>query len=174
MWPAGPISQAFAAIAIMQLYEANQLGLEDTVGQYMANLPETWQNITILQLLRHATGLPDYRHQETWHAFQDWTFTGLVDLVSSLPLHFDPGTDVEQSATNCLLLTEIVEQVSGQSYHDFVFTRQIADLGLRHTGFSEDLHKFPQEDVSLSQRLHKLFKENRLYIDCLLYTSRCV
>ena len=60
MWPAGHISQAFAAVAVMQLYEDGRLDLSDTVGKWIQEVPEAWKEIEILQLLRHATGLPDY------------------------------------------------------------------------------------------------------------------
>ena len=33
MWPAGPISQAYAAVAAMQLYEAGKLDLDAPVSQ---------------------------------------------------------------------------------------------------------------------------------------------
>lgn len=54
MWPAGHISQAFAAVAVMQLYEDGRLDLSDTVGKWIQEVPEAWKKIEILQLLRHA------------------------------------------------------------------------------------------------------------------------
>ena len=86
-------------------------------------------------------------------------------MAARNPLHFVPGTDVEQSATNFLLLTEIVERVSGLSYHDFVTKRQIEFLGLGHTGFKEDLGQFHHEDISRTADIHQLFKMDRLYIN---------
>ncbi|MFR9189364.1 MAG: DUF302 domain-containing protein [Anaerotruncus massiliensis (ex Togo et al. 2019)] len=86
-------------------------------------------------------------------------------MVAGRPLSFRPGTRVEQSATNFLLLTEMVERISGMSYHDFVTKRQIDFLGLRRTGFAEDLDGFPHEDVGRTDNVHQLFKADRLYID---------
>lgn len=165
MWPAGQISQAFAAVAVMQLYEDGKLKLSDTIGKWIPEAPEAWGGIEVLQLLRHASGLPDYRFRPEFNAFRTWSWKELADLVKELPLHFAPGTEVMQSATNFLLLTEIVERASGQSYHDFVTGRQIQYLGLRHTGFAEDLDNFLHEDVSLTENVHQLFKKDRLYID---------
>ena len=110
--------------------------------------------------LHHAAGLPDIRRSEGFCPFGTWSFAELTELVKDQPLSFAPGTQVEQSATNFLVLTEIVERVSGMTYHDFVTKRQIEFLGLRHTGFAEDLDaKFRHEDVSLTGNV------------CLLYTS---
>ena len=75
LWPAGPISQAFAAVAIMQLYEDGRFKMDDKVTRFIPGLPEAWEEITILQLLRHASGIADYRELETWNAFKEWKFT---------------------------------------------------------------------------------------------------
>lgn len=161
MWPAGPISQAFAAVAVMQLYEDGKLHINDTITTYLPDLPESWKDITILELLHHASGLPDFRDHEAWNAFTEWSCDELIRLISKTPLHFSPGTEVEQSATNFLLLTEIIQKVSGQTYHDFVTERQIHYLGLRHTGFAEDLNNFSHEDVSLTENIHQIFKKDK-------------
>lgn len=165
MWPAGPISQAFAAVAIMQLHEDGGLDVNSEASAYILELPETWRNVTLLHLLRHASGLPDYRRAPGFRPDTPWTFEALTRLAAGESLHFIPGTDVEQSATNFLLLTEIVERVSGQSYHDFVTSRQIEFLGLAHTGFKEDLGCFHYEDISQTDNIHQLFKKDRLYIN---------
>ncbi|MCQ4637591.1 serine hydrolase [Anaerovorax odorimutans] len=165
MWPAGPISQAFAAVATMQLYEDGTLQLEDTVGKWIPEAPGSWKAITVLQLLRHASGLADYRQDNAFCPFCKWTFGELMELTADMPLRFTPGMDVEQSATNFLLLTEIIERACGMSYHDFVTERQIRYLGLPRTGFAENLDKFNYEDVSLTGNVHQKFKADGLYID---------
>ncbi len=165
IWPSGPISQAFAAVAVMQLFEAGKLDIEDAAGKFIPDLPESWRAVTVLQLLRHSSGLPDYRDNEQWGAAASWSFAGLVGLAADESPHFSPGADVEQNATNFLLLTEVVERASGMPYRDFVTEHQIAFLGLHHTGFAEDLDRFAHEDVSLSDNTHQAFKQNGEYID---------
>lgn len=165
MWPAGPVSQAFAAVAVMQLHEDGRLDVHRPASVYIPELPDTWKDITVLQLLRHASGLPDYRRAPEFRWDIPWTFDALLHLAAGHPLHFVPGTDVEQSATNFLLLTEIVERVSRLSYHDFVTKGQIEFLGLEHTGFKEDLGQFHYEDISRTADIHQLFKKDRLYIN---------
>ncbi len=165
MWPVGPISQAFAAVAVMQLYEDGLLDLDASLSLYIPEVPGSWKDITVLQLLRHASGLPDYRQCPHWSPYISWTFADLLSLIKDQDLHFVPGTEVEQTASNFLFLTEIVERAGKMSYHDFITERQIQFLGLRHTGFAENLDKFAHEDVSLTGNVHQLFKKNGLYID---------
>lgn len=165
LWPAGPISQAFAAVAVMQLFEDGSLSLTEKARVYIPELPEEWGEFTVLDLLRHASGLPDYRREPGFDPFRKWEFSELLQLIYRLPLHFAAGGAVEQSASNFLLLTEIVERVSRKSYHDFVWERQIDYLGLTHTGFSQDLDRFVHEDVSETGNVHQVFKRDGKYID---------
>ncbi len=165
MWPAGPVSQAFAAVAVMQLHEEGRLDVYNTCGQYIPELPECWRPIPVIVLLRHASGLPDYRKAAGWRHDRKFSFAELLGLISHLPLGLTPGTGVEQSATNFLLLTEIVERVSGKSYRDFVKEKQIDFLHLRHTAFAEDLGGFDTESVEETGNVHQLFKTDSRYID---------
>lgn len=165
MWPVGPISQAFTAVAVMQLYERGMLKLDQAAGDYVPSLPSSWKQVTVRQLLHHSAGLPDYRNQPGWRADRDWSVQELIDLVKDLPLKFAPDSSVELSAANFLVLTSVIEAVSGQSYHDFVKEHQIDYLGLRHTAFSEDLDQFYKEDVSLTDNVHQIFKKDGRYID---------
>lgn len=169
MWPAGPVSQAYTAVAVMQLHEDSKLNINDSIGKYLSDIPTIWKEVTIIDLVRHASGIVDYRLVESFDVFKSWKFEELIDLVGNKQLNFVHGTDVEQSATNFLLLTEIIERVSGKSYHDFVTERQIEFLGLKHTGFAEDLEKFNHEDVSLTENIHKYFKSDKSYIDPIEY-----
>lgn len=165
MWPAGPISQAFAAVALMQLFERGLLKLGEPAGTYLPELPELWRPIPVITLLRHASGLPDYRNAEGWRYDAPYSFSRLLSLIADRRPAFEPGTAVEQSATNFLLLTEIVERVSGKSYRDFVKENQIDFLNLRHTAFAEDLPAFFAEDVSKTENVHQKFKTDGRYID---------
>lgn len=165
MWPVGPISQAFTAVAVMQLFEDGALNLDAALERLIPEVPKEWKPITVLQLLRHSSGLADYRQSAGFTTQKTWSFKELIALIEDSPLHFAPGMEVMQSATNFLLLTEIVERISGESYHDFVTRRQIEYLGLRHTGFAEDLDRFAHEDVSLTDFVHQQFKKDKLYIN---------
>ena len=108
---------------------------------------------------RQASGLPDCQ-TDGFDIYREWEFKEVLDLISKEALHFTPGTEVEWSASNFLMLTEIVERVSGETYHDFVTERQIHFLGLKRTGFAEDLENFRHEDVSLTENIHQLFKKD--------------
>lgn len=167
MWPIGQISQGYTAVAIIQLYEAKKLNLDDEIGKYIlcSCVPEEWKKITIRQLLHHSTGISDYRKSPEWKYDKKYSFVELIDLVRNEELKFIPDTNVEQSATNFLILTELIEVISGKTYSEFVKEGQIDFLGLKHTGFSEDLPNFEKEILSEEKPLHELFKSKGRYIN---------
>jgi CubicO group peptidase (beta-lactamase class C family) len=51
------------------------------------------------------------------------------------PLGFPPGRGISYSNTGYALLTLVIEQLSGQSYGEFVHNRLFAPLGMHNTGF---------------------------------------
>lgn len=164
LWPAGQISQGFNAVAIMQLYEKGKLDIKDKASKYLKNLPEAWNEITIFELLQHSAGIPDYRMQADYDSSKAYTPEELIATVGNLPLEFEPGTDVKQSATNFLVLAQIVEKAGKMSYHDFVTKNQIEFLGLKQTVFGEDLPKVKQENVAATGNVHQSFKSDKDYI----------
>ncbi len=164
VWPAGNISQAFLAVAVMQCYEKKLLDLEDSVVKYVKNIPNDWRNVTIIQLLRHTSGIVDYRNNPDWKKGTKYSFADLC-AFSDEKLGFKPGYKAEMSATNSLLLTEVVEVVSGTTYENFVKENQIDYLGLQHTAFGSELDIFTNEDVGKSDNVHQIFKKDKLFVN---------
>lgn len=165
LWPIGPISQGFTAVAVMQLYERGKLNLDDPIGKYLKDIPQSWKDINILQLMQHSSGIADYREQKSFNVSADYQPIELVKMIESLPLSFKPGTNVKQNATNFLLLSSIIEKISKMSYHDFVKKYQIDYLGLQQTYFGEDLAKVKQKDVTFTADVYQTFKKNRDFLN---------
>ncbi|MFO0946210.1 MAG: serine hydrolase domain-containing protein [Planctomycetota bacterium] len=56
------MTQAYTAVAVLQLVEQGALSLDDAIGKHLKDIPETWKPITIRQLLAHSSEL-DYTKQ---------------------------------------------------------------------------------------------------------------
>lgn len=165
LWPIGPVSQGFTAVAVMQLFEKGKLDLNDPIGKYLKDILENWKHISILQLMQHSSGIADYRSQKGFDVSANYQPEQLLKTVEAIPLSFESGTDVKQSATNLLLLTSIIEKTGKMPYHDFVKKYQIDYLGLQQTYFGEDLAKVKQEDVTTTANVHQTFKKDKDYIN---------
>lgn len=90
--------------------------------------------------MQHSSGIADYRNEKGFDVSADYRPEQLIETVAAIPLAFEPGTDVKQSATNFLLLTSIIEKTGKMPYHDFVKKYQI-DYRLKQTFFGEDRRK---------------------------------
>lgn len=165
LWPAAEISQGYAAIAAFQLVEQGAMEIGDKVSRFVKDLPEAWKNVTILQLLQHSSGIPDYRNSPQYDASRDYDPAELLSLVRLSEQEFAPGTDVRRSATNFLLLSMVINAVAGMPYEEFVRQRQFLPLGLSHTMFGKDLGSVQQDNVGEHGNRHTLFKSRPEYVN---------
>jgi CubicO group peptidase (beta-lactamase class C family)/uncharacterized protein (DUF302 family) len=165
LWNVGQMTQAYTAVAVMQLVEAGKLTVDDPVGKHVAGLPPEWQAVTVRQLLAHVSGLPDYTRQPSFDPAREYQPVEVIALVKDVPLAFQPGTQTANSATDFFLLGLVVEKASGMSYEAFVTRNQIERLGLKNTLFVSGLPGVKQEAVEKNAFKHKEFLRERPYID---------
>ena len=88
--------------------------------------PEHWSGITVRHLLNHTSGLPnrfEWR-PEAGDGSQTWLLIysagDLFEFATKTRLDFAPGEKFLYSDTGYFLLGAIVEEVSGQSYRQFL------------------------------------------------------
>ena len=137
MWNIGPITQGFTAVAIMQLKQAGKLSVDDPVSKYLPDIPAAWDKVTILQLMQHASGIPDFLRCRAMRTRRPHC-PAQPSILCSKPLAFKSGTDVQLSATNFILLGLIIERASDMSYHDHITRYQIEPLHLESTMMASD------------------------------------
>jgi CubicO group peptidase (beta-lactamase class C family) len=58
IFPLASITKQFTAAAILILQQDGKLKVSDKLCQYLEECPEQWSEITLYQLLSHASGLP--------------------------------------------------------------------------------------------------------------------
>ncbi|WP_176787228.1 serine hydrolase [Sphingomonas sp. NFR15] len=166
MWNVGPVTQAFTAVAVMQLKEMGKLELSDPVSKHVSGLPAAWSRVTILQLMQHSSGIADYRtHLEDSKRYKPQE---LLDLVRAEPLRFKSGSQVALSATDATLLALVIEQASGMPYRDFVRRNQIERMHLESTMFADDFGARARIDRPASHpgdNQHSRFKSEEPFIN---------
>lgn len=114
--------------------------------------------------MQHSTGIADYRSQNGFDASKSFSPDELIKMVEAVPLSFEHGSDVKQSATNFLILTSIIEKVAKMPYKDFVKKYQIDYLGLTETRIGDDVLAVKQENVAPGS-VHQSFKRDKDYIN---------
>lgn len=130
----------FTALAVLLLEQDGKLSLEDDFRQYLPGLyPEITVPIRIRDLLSHTSGIRDVYDLWAMQGITWWETTlsnvDVLDLLGSQRhLNFEPGTEYAYSNSNYILLTRVIEAVSGR---DFVeFTNDMFEmLGMFDTSF---------------------------------------
>ena len=126
------VSKQFTAMAVMMLAEENKVNYDDPVTKYIPELPQYANGITIRHLLTHTSGIPDVDDL----GIDDSRLTNdevLKTLMSQSSLPSKPGQRYRYSNTGYMLLTLIVERISGQRYRDFLERRILKPLGMANT-----------------------------------------
>jgi D-alanyl-D-alanine carboxypeptidase len=166
IFPVGQLTNAYTAVAVMQLKEDNKLKLDDPLSTFLTDLPTTWQTITIRQLLTHSSGIPCYKDEKSFDASKSYNKSELLGSVQDKPLLFVPGTEMHGSATDNYLLGLIIEKASGMTYQDYVQKNQIERLGLKHTFFIANENTINNETGNgTSPFKHSKFLQNMDYIN---------
>ncbi|HMH12408.1 MAG TPA: serine hydrolase domain-containing protein [Edaphobacter sp.] len=133
----GSMNKMFTAVAILQLAQAGKLGPDDPLGKYLTDYPnkDLAAKVTISELLSHTGGTGDFFGPEfDKHRLELKTHEDYVKLYGSRPVRFEPGSRFEYSNYGFLLLGNVIEKVSGQSYYDYVQEHIYRPAGMTSTG----------------------------------------
>ena len=128
------MTKQFTATAIMLLVEKGKVGLDDKITKYLPNSPDTWSDITVRHLLTHTAGLKGSPWRKVGNTrLTDYTTDQIFEYISELPLDFVPGERWRYSCQGYFLLGMIIEQVSGNRWHDFLSEHIFQPLGMTAT-----------------------------------------
>jgi CubicO group peptidase (beta-lactamase class C family) len=129
----GSVTKQFTAALILLLVQEGKLAVDDKIGRYLTQIPETWQDITVRHLLTHTSGIRSYTGLEGFELRRHLTQAQFIAAIGKEPLEFKPGQAWKYSNTGFNLLGFIVENLSGQSYWDFLSQRILHPLGMSST-----------------------------------------
>jgi CubicO group peptidase (beta-lactamase class C family) len=136
------VSKQFQALAVLLLEQDGRLRLDDPVRRYVPELPAHAAAITLRQLLNHTGGLRDYLMLASLAGRpSDFVITEravLEALARQRQLNFAPGSEHLYSNSGYVLLSLVVQRVSGQRLDDFARARIFTPLGMGQTRFQHD------------------------------------
>ena len=139
------LSKIVTSTAIIQLHERGNLNIHDEVSTYLPYFKvqypsEGSEKITIRHLLNHSSGLPDLQGVFDMFYMGDESPPDQAALVKkaladNAKLKYEPGSQGTYINTGCLVLSAIVETVSGQSFKDYVVENIFRPLGMAYTDY---------------------------------------
>jgi CubicO group peptidase (beta-lactamase class C family) len=138
------VSKQFTAAAVALLVLDGKLSMEDPVALYIPEARKYPSELRVRDLVYMTSGLHEYfdtprKGGIPWYSA--YYFTTDVAIGAGLApnrLLFKPGTRYDYSNTNFMLLTKIVERVSGQPFSAFMHKRIFAPLEMNDTEINDD------------------------------------
>lgn len=132
------MGKMFTATAVLQLVDAGTLRLDDTLARVLPAYPnaDRAQRVTIRQLLEHSAGLGDQWSTPKRPVNGLTGQLAAAGAVAYAPLLFDPGTRWSYSNEGYIVLAAVVEQLSGESFQDYVTKHVFAKAGMTETQLS--------------------------------------
>nr|HEX4319216.1 serine hydrolase domain-containing protein [Kofleriaceae bacterium] len=123
----GGLTEAFTAVATMQLTALGRLHLDDSVHGYL-DLPDADDAVTIRRLLAHQSGLHDYFDLVAKaDGNLDRSPTAVFELIAAEPLDFDPGARTERSSSDYYVLGLLIERVTHEPLDTYLRDHVVGD-----------------------------------------------
>ena len=135
----GSTSKQFTAFGIGLLAERGELSVDDDVRDYIPELPDFGETVTLRNLLTHTSGYREFlntllvegrRLDEGDYIDRD----EILRVVQRQPeLQNTPNTEWNYNNTGFSLLTEVVRRVTGQPFPEWMAENVFAPLGMEDT-----------------------------------------
>lgn len=135
----GSLTKQFTAVATLMLRDRGMLALDAPIATYLPDAPPAWEKVTVRNLLTHTSGIVNFTGLES---FQKEKARPTADdepmaLFRDAPLGFAPGSKYEYSNSNYVVLTRLIERLSGQPYAAFLRENLFDPAGMEDTGYDD-------------------------------------
>ena len=142
------IGKLYDAVAITKLVSDESLSLDKTLADYFPELVGRIENadkITLRMLVQHRSGIPNLTDTPNYWTNPPKSSEEALERVLDLPADFEPDKKYEYSNTNYLLISELIEKVTGTSKFQYIKEEILMPLGLKNTYGS--IHDVDMDDV---------------------------
>ena len=139
------LSKQFTAAAVALLVLDDKIKLDDLVSDYLSDFPFAEDSTQVKHLIYMTSGINDYYYNERSNS-TDWSSLNFFNVDTAIQasygsgqLMYQPGTQWSYSNVNYMLLTKIVERVSGQTFSEFVKENIFQPMGMNDALVNDDI-----------------------------------
>lgn len=143
------VAKMYMGTAVMLLMEDGKIDLDAPINTYLdediCNHIGNGNTATVRQLLNHTSGIRDFI-EETNHLtdyfndfFNEYTTNDFLHYIYDKPAYFEPGVRAEYCNTNFVLLTLIIDKVTGRPHAEFLSERIFKKFELNQTFYKNEL-----------------------------------
>ena len=138
------VSKQFTAACIILLEEQGKLHLEDNIIKYFPEFPVIYNDIKIIHLINHTSGLRDYLWLFTFAGYSfraldlvdERTFLEMMEHQKSL--NFDPGSKFMYSNSGYVILSLLIKRITGLTLRQFAKKHIFDPLQMHNTHFYDN------------------------------------
>jgi CubicO group peptidase (beta-lactamase class C family) len=135
-YPIASPTKQFTAAAILLLETEGMLKLDAPIKTYWPDAPAAWGKVTLFHLLSHTSGIPDVTESTE---YSQWVRAGtpakdILEYFRDKPLKFEPGSQYRYSNVGYILISFLIERISGETYGGFLRDRIFTPLGMNDSG----------------------------------------
>lgn len=131
------VSKQFTGMAIAILEEEGKISSTDKIIQYIPDLPEVMNDITIAHLVHHTSGIRDWPLLfmiKGSKVEDEISFDQIIEFLKKQEgLNFEPGSEYLYSNSNYNLLVKVIETVTDSSFNSWMNTNIFLPLGMDNT-----------------------------------------
>ena len=158
----GSVAKQFTCYAILLLEQEGELALDDDIRSYLSFVPDFETPITIRHLMTHTSGLREIYSTEQVRGRRSGDAMFQEDVIQLVErqqeLNFTPGSRFMYCNTAYALLAEIVEEVSGLPFEQWMFGHVFEPLGMQRTFIMDRQGEvFPQMAASYSLQVDSIY-----------------
>ena len=131
----GSMNKMFTSVAILQLIEAGKVSLDDPLTKFIDKSilgKGDFSKIKIRHLLSHTSGIGNILGMTRYKI--RCVFWGIQHLYSSIDATFEPGTEWRYSNTGMVLLGQVIENVTGENYYDYINENVYKKANMQQSG----------------------------------------
>ncbi|TFH55500.1 MAG: class A beta-lactamase-related serine hydrolase [Gemmatimonadales bacterium] len=133
----GSVSKQFTAMAILLLEQQGKLSLEDDVRKHIPELPDLGQVVKIKNMLNHTNGFREVFNlmpMTGWKGEDVLLRQEVIEILKRQEeLQAAPGEEYNYNNSAFIMLAEIVERISGQTFPEFMEENVFGPLGMTST-----------------------------------------
>lgn len=137
----GSINKLFTKIAIGQLVERGLIFLDDFLGKFLPDYPNTEarEKVRIRHLVEMTSGIGDFFGPDFQATPKDFIRHNrdYFRFFAAKPLAFEPGTKQMYSNGSYVVLGEIISRASGFDYYEFVKKNIFDVAGMKDSAWYE-------------------------------------
>lgn len=162
-------SKQFTCAAIMMLKEEGLLDYDEAIERFFPDFPPYRSYVTIRQMMTHCSGIKEYFEDGRWENNPDISTADtkkMLEIIKSFgDLDFEPGTQYSYSNSAYVMLGNIVEQLSGMTFGEFLKKRIFEPVGMKQTCAPDFMNERPaeliegytlQEDGSFQKQVYNM------------------